>query len=101
MADFVGTDRLGHAVTLADAAWYGHIITTHPEMTSLRSEVEAACTDADTVRQSSSDPDCVIHFKRSVSRPSLLVKVVVNTQDGFVRTAHLAKRVTGGVQLWP
>jgi hypothetical protein len=101
MPDFVGTDRLGHQVVLTDGTWYGHIVPVHPEMRALRAEVEAACLNADTVRQSCGDADCVVHFKQCMRRPGLLIKVVANVQDGFVRTAHLAKHESGGVQLWP
>ena len=101
MADFVGRDRHGNEVVLTDGAWFGHIVRRHPEMAGLRAEVEATCCEAEVIRQSSSDPACVLHYRQLPGSPGLLVMVVANTQDGYVRTAHFAKSVTGGAQLWP
>lgn len=99
MADTTLTDPLGRCVVLHDRTWYGHIIKGHPEVARSRPLVEQAIRAPEEVRVSNSDPNCRLYYGPG-PRAGLLVQVVVDIALGVVKTAHFAKRVTGGSIEW-
>ncbi len=99
MADTHLCDPLGRAITLHDSTWYGHILKGHPEVGRARPFVELAIQSPQEIRQSRSDPDCRL-FYGTGPRPGLLMQVVVDVRRGLVKTAHFAKRITGGPVEW-
>ncbi len=99
MADVKLNDPLGREVVLHDRTWYGHIVKGHPEITGDRTLVEEAVTTPDEIRQSNSDADCRLYFAPG-PRPAVKMMVVVDVSAGVVKTAHLAKRVSGGALEW-
>lgn len=92
-------DPLGRRVILHGSAWDRHIVVGHPEMAGLRDLVERALRDPEQILVSRSDPDCRLYYAAG-PRATLKVKVVVDVVRGVVKTAHLAKRVTGGTLEW-
>ena len=100
MADSTLKDPLGRVLVLSERTWYGHVLRGHPEMKGLRRLVEAAIRRPDEVRFSQSDPDCRLYFAAG-PRPALRILVVGDVVGGFVKTAHLARRISGGDREWP
>ncbi len=98
MADTSLTDPLGRVVVLHDNTWFGHIIRGHPEMTRYRGLVEQTIRAPAEILVSHSDPDCRSYF--GPGPRGLLVHVVVDVVRGIVKTAHLARRITGGSVEW-
>jgi hypothetical protein len=84
---------------LHDRTWHGHVVKAHPEMNRHRDLVEAAVRSPEQIRLSQSDPDCRIYFGPGPRR-GVKMMVVVDVSLGLVKTAHLAKRVSGGEQEW-
>ena len=99
MADANLTDPLGRSIVLHDSTWYGHILKGHPEMARARSFVEQAIQAPVEVRASNSGPDCRLYYG-AAPRIGLLVQVVADIVLGVVKTAHYAKRITGGNVEW-
>jgi hypothetical protein len=99
MADTTLSDPLGRDITLHDRTWYGHVVKGHPDIMNHRDLVEAAVRSPDEIRHSKSDPDCRIYYGRGPS-PTLRMMVVVDVAVRVVKTAHLAKKTTGGEVEW-
>jgi hypothetical protein len=99
MADTTLTDPLGRDIVLHDRTWYNHIVRGHPEMTNQRGRVEATVGSPDEIRQSTSDSDCRLYYGPG-PRPAVKMMVVVDIALRVVKTAHLAKKVTGGAVEW-
>src|SRR5947209_4154036 len=99
MPDVSLTDPLGRCLVLHDSTWYGHILKGHPEMTRARSLVERAIRAPVEVRISNSDPNCRLYYGQG-PRSGLLVVVVAEIALGVVKTAHFAKKITGGSVEW-
>lgn len=99
MADTILTDPLGRRLILYDRAWYGHIVKGHPEVRRHRKLVEAAVESPDEIRLSRSDPDCRLYFGVG-PRPGVIMMVVGDVSTGVIKTAHLARRVSGGDVEW-
>lgn len=109
MADVILTDPQGREVELADATWYGHIIAEHAELTRRRREVERAITAPVAIhdRVNLTRHPTGIEYFGLCSRRGLLIMVAteeVSDRGGvrrIVKTAHFAKAVGTGSQLWP
>jgi hypothetical protein len=99
MADRTLLDPLGRAITLLDSTWYGHILKGHPEVKHLRHFVEAALANPLEIRASRSDADCRLYYGPG-PRAGLLVQVVADVVAGVVKTAHFAKKISGGNLEW-
>ncbi len=99
MSDTTLTDPLGREVVLHDRTWHGHIIKGHPEVDGHRALVEQAVQAPEEVRMSHSDPDCRIYFAPG-PRPAAKIMLVADVVRGVVKTAHLAKKVSGGAIEW-
>ena len=99
MADAILTDPLGRRIVMRDRTWDGHIAQGHPEVATYRDLAEQAICHPDEVRISNSDPDCRIYYGQG-PRPSVKIMVVADITAGVVKTAHLARKVTGGAQEW-
>jgi len=93
------TDPLGRAFIFHDRTWFGHILRGHPEMTDHRALVEAAITNPLQIRHSASGTDSRLYFGESSSL-SHMILVVADIALGLVKTAHIAKRFTGGDIEW-
>lgn len=92
-------DPLGRRVNLHDRTWYGHIVVGHPEVKGHRNLVEAAVTNSMEVRISRTNPDCRLYFG-SGPWPGVMIVVVADLSLGLVKTAYLAKKVSGGSVEW-
>ncbi len=99
MADTHLTDPLGRRLVLYDRTWYGHIVKGHPEVRRHRYLVEAAVRAPVEIRNSQSDVDCRLYFGPG-PRADVRIMVVADIVRGLVKTAHLAKRITGGAVEW-
>ena len=99
MADSLLTDPFNREITLHDRTWFGHIVKGHPEITQNRSLVEQAVTGPTEIRHSRSDENCRLYYGHG-PRPSAKIIVVVDVSLGIVKTAHLAREITGGDVEW-
>ena len=99
MADCRVRDPLGRLIVLHDRTWYGHVLMAHPEMGPHRRLAEQALRTPDEVRHSRSGPDCRIYFGPG-PREGVRMMVVVDIVLGLVKTAHLAKAISGGQREW-
>ncbi len=99
MPDVHLIDPLGRRITLHERTWYGHIVKAHPEMEATRSLAERVVGSPDEIRYSNSDPDCRLYFGPG-PRSGIRMVVVVDVVLGLVKTAHLAKKMSGGAQEW-
>ena len=99
MADATLTDPLGRDVVLHDRTWYAHIVKGHPDLGGHRDLVELAVRSPDEIRQSRADENCRIYFGPG-PRPEVRMMVVADVVAGVVKTAHLAKKITGGALEW-
>jgi hypothetical protein len=99
MPDVHLTDPLGRTIVLYDRTWYGHIVKAHPEMAAARPLIEQTVRSPDQIRHSQSDPNCRIYYGPG-PRPGIIIMVVADIVLGIVKTAHLAKQVSGGSQEW-
>lgn len=99
MPDMQLTDPLGRKITLHERTWYGHILKAHPEMAAARSLAEQAVRSPDEIRHSNSDPDSRLYYGPGMLS-EVRIMVVVDVVLGLVKTAHFAKKVSGGTQEW-
>jgi hypothetical protein len=99
MADVTLRDPLGRPIVLHDRTWYGHIVKAHPEMAPNRALTEQTVKLPESIRKSLSDPDCRLYFGPGPG-PGVKMMVVADTVLGLVKTAHLAKGVSGGQVEW-
>jgi len=99
MVDSHVQDPLGRSIVLHDRTWHGHILKAHPDMEPNRSLVEQALRSPDEIRHSRSDADCRIYFAPG-PRKGVRIMVVADVALGLVKTAHLAKTISGGPQEW-
>lgn len=97
--DTILTDPLGRTITLHERTWHGHILRGHPEVEPHRALVESAITRPHTIRHSAADPDCRLFFGRG-PRGGVMMMVVADITLGLVKTAHLARRPSGGDTEW-
>jgi hypothetical protein len=97
MADFTAVDPLGRRNTLHDRTWFGHVIKGHPDMAFKRPSVERAIASPERITFSLSDPDCRLFY--GLAEPDgLMVTVVVNVTEGFVKTAYRSRQAKGVVE---
>ena len=99
MADTLLADPLRRVVFLHDHTWFGHIVKAHPEMATNRALAEMTVREPDEIRQSRWDENCRLYFGPG-PRPGVIIMVVADVALGAVKTAHLAKRVSGGSKEW-
>ena len=93
------TDPLGRAFVLHDRTWFGHIVRGHPEVEPHRALVERALREPLAIRLSASDPSARLFFGLG-PRKDLMMLVVADIELGIVKTAHLARRFSGGDTEW-
>lgn len=100
MSDTLIQDPLGREIVLSDRTWFGHILKGHPEMAQHRSLAERAISNPDEIRVSLSDSRCRLYFGPG---PWAAVRIIVvaDVVAGRVKTAHLAKKISGGPREWP
>ncbi len=99
LTDSVLQDPLGRRIVLHDRTWYAHVIRGHPEVRAHRALAEEAVASPETIRSSSSDANCRKYVGRG-PRSAVKMIVVADVAQEVVRTACLAKRVTGEIE-WP
>jgi hypothetical protein len=99
MADAKLTDPLGREIVLHDHTWHAHIVKYHPEVKPHRSLVEQAIGSPDEIRHSNSDADCRLYYGPG-PRADVIMMLVGDVSLGIVKTAHLARKVTGGALEW-
>jgi len=99
MADVELVDPLGRSLVLHERTWSGHIVKGHPEVALHRDLVESAITDPFEIRFSRADPDCRVYFGPG-PRPTVKMMVVADVAVGIVKTAHVARTVSGGDVEW-
>jgi hypothetical protein len=99
MADSKLIDPLHREITLHDRTWIAHIIKGHPELADYRQLAEQAITAPTEIRHSTSDPDCRVYYGPG-PRPTVKMMVVADVSLGLVKTAHLARKITGGDLEW-
>jgi hypothetical protein len=100
MSDRELRDPLGRLITLHDRTWLGHIVKGHPEIAQERSRVEAEIENPQEIRLSRLDATCRLYFGAG-PRERVRIVVVVDVRRGIVKTAHLARRLSGGEVEWP
>jgi hypothetical protein len=100
MADRELRDPLERRVILRDRTWFGHIVKGHPEIAPHRNRVHAAIENPDEIRVSQQDRACRLYFGAGPRRGVRII-VVVDIRLGIVKTAHLARRLSGGDVEWP
>lgn len=93
------TDPLGRSFVLHDRTWFGHILRGHPEIEPYRDLVEAAIQRPITIRRSVSEPACRLFFGDGPPSGNMML-VVADTGLGLVKTAHLARKLSGGDEEW-
>jgi hypothetical protein len=91
-------DPLGRSITLHDHTWHGHVLPGHPEMARHRTRVERTIAAPNSIHFSAADADCRLYFGPG-PRKGILIVVVANVVEGFVKTAHIV-RTTKGVVEW-
>jgi hypothetical protein len=99
MGDAELADPLGRTVVLHDRTWFGHIVRVHPELAEHRGLVEAAVSAPTEIRHSRSDPNCRIYYGPG-PRSTAMMQVIADLTLGIVKTAHFARRITGGDVEW-
>jgi len=99
MADTTLTDPLGRVVVLRERTWEAHIAKGHPEIGEFRDLVEQTIRAPAEIRLSRSDPDCRIFYAPG-PRPTVKMMVVADVVVGVVKTAHWARKVSGGRVEW-
>jgi len=97
--DNILVDPLDRRITLHARTWHGHILRGHPEMEPYRRLVANAIENPSSIRLSNSDPDCRLYFG-SGPRSDIMVMVVVDVASGSVKTAHFARKLSGGREEW-
>jgi hypothetical protein len=97
------TDCFGRAVRLTDER-LDHILE-HPEMSGMRSEIEAALIKPEFVRPSGADSSARLFYKfcsETVVGGKWLCAVVKYAEaDAFIVTAYLTNKPKAGENLWP
>src|SRR5437763_1260087 len=99
MPDSTLTDPLGRRIMLLDSTWHGHVLKGHPELSRVRVLVEGAVQAPLEIRISNADPDCRLYYGPG-PRLGIIMQVVVDIVQGLVKTAHFAKKRTGGATEW-
>jgi hypothetical protein len=99
MTDVELTDPLGRSVKLLDRTWFGHIVRGHPEVAAYRNLVEETVTRPERILLSNSDTDCRLYFGKG-PRSGVRILVVADVVLGIVKTAHLARKISGGAVEW-
>ena len=97
MADSILKDPLGRTVTFHDRTWFGHILKRHPELANHRSLTEGAIGKPIEIRFSTYDPDCRTYYGTG-PRNGILIAVVADVVNGFVKTGFLTDRMKGTVE---
>ncbi len=99
MGDTQISDPLHRRVTLHDRTWFGHIVKGHPEVTEHRRLAEWAISSPEQIRLSTADPNCRLYYGKG-HRPDVKMLVVADVVLGVVKTAHLARKISGGALEW-
>jgi hypothetical protein len=99
MGDSELLDPLGRLITLHDRTWSGHILKGHPEVKNFRALVEQTIRNSDEIRFRRSDPNCRLYYGPGPD-PAHRMLVVADIAGRLVKTAHLARRISGGPMEW-
>ena len=99
MSDSLLVDPLGRTITLHDRTWFGHILKAHPEIAAARTMVESVIRAPREIRFSRSGKNSRLYFGSGASESNIMM-VVVDISLGLVKTAHRARKITGGEVEW-
>ena len=97
MSDSNLKDPLNREIVLHDRTWFGHIIKGHPEMEEQREWVEKTIQNPEEIRFSNSDKDCRLYYNK---KEKYFMMVIADIVLGLIKTAHKAKKKTGGKIEW-
>ena len=90
---------LNFHVRTSDEYWQ-KLITKHPDIADLETEVKQALANPDEIRQSSRDPN-VLLFYLTLKQQRWVVAVARRLNgDGFVITAYQTDAIKEGETLW-
>ena len=86
-------DPPGRTVVLHESTWAKHIVPRHGDLANHRHLVESAIVNPFIITHSRSDPDCRL-YHRPGPQPKVIMRVVVDVEQGLVKTAHLVREVS-------
>ena len=85
-------DFEGNAIRLTDERLYGHIITEHPGLLSIRNAIHQTLADPDVVLNDIDDVEVKLYYRR-FSRRICVVAVAFKNDDAFVLTSYTTRRI--------
>jgi hypothetical protein len=92
---------LGYTVVLTRNRWREIVRFKHPAVGKYENELKESVAQPDVIRSSSKDSDLHLYYRQLRSRKNLCVVVAPRDSDErFVVTAYLTKRVKQGDELW-
>jgi hypothetical protein len=97
LADTILKDPLGRAMMLHDRTWHGHILKRHSELRLHRNLTEKAVQDPLEIRFSIYDSNCRTCYGVG-PRSGIMIAVVIDVANSFVKTAFLTDRMKGAVE---
>ncbi len=89
----------GRRVSVTEEYWQKIVTIKHPSMAGKDLEVQQTLTDADEVRESRSDPQVKMYYRR-YSAVHLCVVVKHLNGTGFIVTTYFTNRIKEGTTLW-
>ena len=90
---------LGKRISVTETYWQKIVTIKHPSMAGKESEVQQTLTDADEVRESRSDPQVRMCYRRYGSTHLCVVVKHLNG-TGFIVTTYFTERIKEGTTLW-
>jgi len=90
---------LGKRISVTEEYWQKIITIKHPSMAGKDLEVRRTLTDADEVRESRSDPQVRLYYRRSGAVHFCVVVRHLNG-TGFIVTTYFTDRIKEGYALW-
>lgn len=93
--------KLNFKVSVTLDYWNYIITVKHPHMKGKEKEVVDALRGPEQVRQSKSDKNVYLFYRKIIYDDSPKhVCVVANKKEGFVITAYITDRIKEGEQIW-
>ena len=93
------TDPLGRRIVFQDQRWEGHISASHPDVAMYRHLAERAVRSPLIITITASDSHCRRYYGRG-PRPNVMIQVIADVTQGFVKTAYLCRKIDGGIVEW-
>jgi hypothetical protein len=92
---------LGFRVRVTRAYWEVIITIKHPVMAERQADVQVALASPDEIRQSKSDADVLLFYKRTGAHRWVCAVARRLNSDGFLITAYPTDVVKEGERIWP